>query len=69
MHAIEARPSILPVNDEEQLPYVLYERMCVAIYAYRFGTISFLELLDRLEDILGIEPPQINKTFPDGGEQ
>lgn len=35
-----------------------YERMCAALYAYRFGTISFLDLLTRFEEILGIEPPQ-----------
>ncbi len=35
-----------------------YERMCAALYAYRFGTIGFLELLTRFEEILGIEPSQ-----------
>ena len=35
-----------------------YERMCATLYAYRFGTIGFLELLTRFEEILGIEPSQ-----------
>ncbi len=40
------------------VPVGAYERMCAALYAYRFGTIGFLDLLTRFEEILGIEPPQ-----------
>lgn len=40
------------------VPVGAYERMCAALYAYRFGTIGFLDLLTRFEKILGIEPPQ-----------
>ena len=35
-----------------------YERMCTALYAYRFGQIGFLDLLTKFEEILDIEPPQ-----------
>ncbi len=33
-----------------------YEQMYHLLYAYRFGAISFLELLDKLEAILHINP-------------
>ena len=36
------------------------EKMCRALYAYRFGTIGFLDMLAAWEKALGIEPPQIN---------
>ena len=35
-----------------------YKKMCALLYAYRFGTIEFLELLDRFEKILHIKSPQ-----------
>ena len=35
-----------------------YEKMNALLYAYRFGTIGFLELLDAFEEILHIQPPQ-----------
>ncbi len=41
--------------EKEELPDNPYERMCRALYAYRFGNIGFLELLDKFEEILGIE--------------
>jgi hypothetical protein len=34
------------------------EQMYNLLYAYRFGSISFLELLDMFEDILHIGTPQ-----------
>ena len=34
----------------------LYESLCLWMYQYRFGTIGFLELLDRFEEALGIQP-------------
>jgi hypothetical protein len=34
------------------------EQMYHLLYAYRFGSISFLELLDMFEDILQIGAPQ-----------
>jgi hypothetical protein len=46
-----------------------YERMCAALYAYRFGTISFLDLLTRFEEILGIEPPQSAMHHADGTKE
>lgn len=46
------------IKEERQLPLDTYERMCAALYAYRFGTIAFLDLLARFEEILGIETPQ-----------
>jgi hypothetical protein len=38
-----------------------YETMCTLLYAYRFGTIGSLELLDKFEEILQIEPPLANR--------
>jgi hypothetical protein len=35
-----------------------YEKMYSLLYAYRFGTIGFLELLAAFEEILHIQPPQ-----------
>jgi len=32
--------------------------MYEVLYAYSFGTIGFLDMLDKFEEILGIEPPQ-----------
>jgi hypothetical protein len=40
-----------------EIPQHAYEAMCRALYAYRFGTISFLELLDKFEEVLNIRPP------------
>jgi hypothetical protein len=43
-----------------------YEQMYSLLYAYRFGTISFLELLDKLETILRINSSQVSQqTGPD----
>jgi hypothetical protein len=41
-----ARPADQPEPD--------YERLCMSLYAYRFGAISFLELIERLETGLGL---------------
>jgi hypothetical protein len=41
-----ARPAAPPEPD--------YERLCMSLYAYRFGAISFLELIERLEVGLGL---------------
>jgi hypothetical protein len=35
-----------------------YESMVKALYAYRFGSIGFLDLLAKFEEILGIKSPQ-----------
>lgn len=35
-----------------------YKKMCASLYAYRFGTIGFLDLLATFEEILAIESPQ-----------
>ncbi|MGH2493721.1 MAG: hypothetical protein ACRDIV_03360 [Ktedonobacteraceae bacterium] len=59
MQAIEARPSAIPTNNEEQATYKLYEHLCVSLYSYRLGTVSFLELLKTFEESLGLpSPPQ-----------
>lgn len=43
-----------------------YEQMYSLLYAYRFGVISFLELLDKLEAILHINSSQTSRqTDPD----
>jgi hypothetical protein len=31
-----------------------YEQLYMLLYAYRFGTISFLELIEQFEQVLGI---------------
>jgi hypothetical protein len=36
----------------------MYEQLHLKLYAYRFGTIGFLELLDRFEEILHIPSNQ-----------
>jgi hypothetical protein len=38
-----------------------WERMARALYAYRLGTIEFLDMLAVWEKVLGIEPPQMGK--------
>lgn len=62
MQTTEVRPPIIPANDE-QPSSELYDWMCREIYAYIFGQISFLELLDKLEEILGIQSPQLNSSI------
>jgi hypothetical protein len=37
-----------------------FERMCISLYAYRFGTIGFLDLIKKFEETLGILSPQTN---------
>ncbi len=44
-----AQPDALSVPD-----MAVYEQLYLKLYAYRFGTISFLELLEAFEEILGI---------------
>jgi hypothetical protein len=46
---------------EENKAVCDYEKMYALLYAYRFGTIGFLELLDAFEQILRIQPPQANQ--------
>jgi len=46
-----AQPPKVPLGD-------IYESMCIWLYAYRFGTIGFLDLLGRFEEILGLSSPQ-----------
>ncbi|HYU71786.1 MAG TPA: hypothetical protein VEL31_03810 [Ktedonobacteraceae bacterium] len=36
-----------------------YTRLCRSLYDYGFGTIGFLELVARFEEILSVESPQI----------
>jgi hypothetical protein len=38
-----------------------YEQMYHLLYAYRFGSISFLELLDKFEEILHIDASQAKR--------
>ena len=38
-----------------------YEQMYHLLYAYRFGSISFLELLDKFEEILHIDASQARR--------
>ena len=55
------QPAVLP--EPKELPSVSdadYEQMYNLLYAYRFGAISFLELLDKLEAILHVNSSQIS---------
>ncbi len=47
------QPEVLPAPE-----MTVYEQLYSKLYAYRFGTIGFLELLDAFEEILHIQPPQ-----------
>lgn len=40
---------------EKPLELSLYEQLYHKLYAYRFGSINFLELLDAFEEILHIK--------------
>lgn len=44
-----------PVSDAD------YEQMYKLLFAYRFGAISFLELLDKIEAILHIDSSQVSR--------
>ena len=48
-----------------------YEALCITLYAYRFGSISFVELIEQLEIALDIshqtEMLHLNRS-PDNGE-
>jgi hypothetical protein len=41
----------------------IYEQLYRQLHAYRFGAISFLELLDRFEQILHIHSPPDNQDM------
>lgn len=47
---------ITPAASSAILSVEVYERMCRALYAYRFGTIGFLDLLATFEKALDIKP-------------
>jgi hypothetical protein len=40
----------------------IYEQLYRQLYAYHFGAIGFLELLDRFEEILAITPSDDQST-------
>jgi hypothetical protein len=42
----DVQPDVTPKPD--------YERLCIELYNYRFGAISFIELIERLEVGLGL---------------
>ncbi len=52
---VTEQPEALPAPE-----MTIYEQLCINLYAYRFGTIGFLELLDTFETILHITSPQTN---------
>ncbi len=57
------------VKEEIRPPTDTYERMCSALYAYRFGTIGFIDLLRRFEEILGIKSPRIDNQLNANGKE
>lgn len=46
------------MEDDAQPSETIYERMSRLIYAYHFGQIGYLDLLQKLEEMLGIASPQ-----------
>ncbi len=52
--------------DEQTTPMppepTTYEQLYLLLHAYRFGAISFLELLDAYEEALGIQPQASEKN-------
>jgi hypothetical protein len=47
-----------------------YEALCITLYTYRFGSISFVELIEQLEQALDIshqtEILHLNSSLDDG---
>lgn len=56
---VPAEP-IAPAASSATISVEVYERMCRALYAYRFGTIGFLDLLATFENALSLKSPQTN---------
>ena len=55
---------VTPLNSHTDQPGISdadYEQMYQLLYAYRFGSISFLDLLDKLEEILHIDAPHAKR--------
>jgi len=67
MHDHEENPRTDDIVTEPQaVSDADYEQMYSLLYAYRFGAINFLELLDKLEAILHINSSQTGpQTDPD----
>ena len=59
MQQIEVRPSDQPPNNKEET----YKQLYVALTEYRFGRITFLELLDIWEKILNISPSSQRQPY------
>ncbi len=49
----DTSPELTKVSSDD-----IYETMCLSLYAYRFGAIGFLDLLEKFEETLGIRSPQ-----------
>ncbi len=56
-------PAALPdiQTDQPAISKADYEQLYLLLHAYRFGAISFLELLDAYEEALGIQPQASEK--------
>lgn len=52
---LDESPELTTLSDAD------YEQMYNLLYAYRFGAISFLELLDKFEAILHIDASQASR--------
>jgi hypothetical protein len=52
---LDESPELATLSDAD------YEQMYNLLYAYRFGAISFLELLDKFEVILHIDASQASR--------
>lgn len=64
MQELEQHPSTIPLSSNVIImPDDPYERMCVALYAYRLGSVEFLELLADFEKSLELPSPQVESLI------
>lgn len=65
----EKPDDIISTIADRAVPGDAYKRMCASLYAYRFGTIGFFELLATFEEVLGIKLSQTDfQNAPDAKE-
>jgi len=41
-------------DKEEKLLDNRYEQMCISLYTYRYGALDFLDLIAKIEEMLGL---------------
>jgi hypothetical protein len=58
-------------GQDEHIPIsetTVYERMCHYLYDYRFGRITFLELLEKWKEVLNLPPGGTHIQLPHSTE-